>query len=166
MPSANRLQPWPDWATRQYWQIRSQIEKLEQLGKWVFKHGFERHNVARLERFLPAMEETARTINLYCLELSELRGSDRWPNWANDAHALTMNESHTAAQWLARIREHVEANHWQQAERLLQECILSAQRMRQALMRGPAPELNDIDIFIIQEAEQIAIEQFMKGEDQ
>jgi len=137
--------PWPGWAARYYWGIRSQSVSLEQTVAWLLKHGVKAQNVTRLEYYLPRLEATARSINLYCLDLEQQRGSDRWPRWAVYALVTSGQQSDLAVNKLVQARRYLEHGHWVLMEKRLNDCLLCTQKIRRALLEGPPPEVNEDD---------------------
>ena len=150
MTPSQRLQPWPEWATRYYWEFRNQIGRLEAATRWLLDKAVAEQNVPRLERFLPMLEEIARMIHLTSLELNEQRDSNKWPNWANNAHALIMSRSKRSAEKVQQARRYLDGNYWTLMELRLRDALLFSQEMRAALMEGPTPELKEQDIFVMQ----------------
>jgi hypothetical protein len=142
--------------------MRGQLARLEGMAGWLLRQGAQTQNTTRLEAFLPALEETARAIQLYAMELAEQRGTDTWPYWASGAHALILSDSKRVVKKVLEARAHLERNLWILVEKRLQDALLLAQEMRAALLEGPAPEMSETDIFLIQEAEAIAAAEWMR----
>lgn len=163
-----RRKPWPDWARRYYWLIRAHAGKLEQMVRWLLKYGVERRNAPRLEKFIPQIENVALAIDLYCRECQEQRGGERWPYWANQAVETALEQAGIAVQKAAQAGRYLERGYWEMMERRLTDCLTAAQKVRQALMEGPPPSIEEADMFVfLNEAEAIAgkrwLEQLLEG---